>query len=87
MPLLTQDSHQLALRYGWRCDMFHHVVRQGPVEVVELVLFTIVNALGVILAYPLTPAVQDQPAILRYFLAGEFRIADEKDMDGEPHVC
>ena len=83
LPLLTQDSHQLALGYRRCCDMFHYIGGEGPVEVAKLALLPIVDAVGVILAYPLTPAVQDQPAALAYFLPGEFRIADEEDMDRE----
>jgi hypothetical protein len=86
MPLLAQDSHQLALGYGRRCDMFHHIVREGLVEIIKLAFFTIVDAMGMILAYPLAPTVQNQFAILAHFLAGEFGIADEEDMDGEAHV-
>jgi hypothetical protein len=67
--------------------MFHYIAGEGPVKVVELAFLTIVDALRVILAYPLAPTVQNQLSILGYFLIREFRIADEEDVDGEAHVC
>ena len=87
LPLLAQDSHQLALGYCRCCDMFYYIGRERLVEVAELALLAIVDSVGVILAYPLTPAMQHQPAALAYFLPGELGIANEEDMDREAHVC
>src|SRR5512136_889071 len=63
--------------------MVLQVERDGVVIVAKLVLFAIIDAIGMVLADPLTPTVQDQLPAFSLLVAGPIWIADEEHVGGE----
>ena len=82
VPLLSQDHHQLARGRGRLHHVVLHEVRDGLVEITELVLLAIVHAVRMVPADPLTPAVQDQLAVLPQLFSRAVGIADEEQVRG-----
>ncbi len=83
MPLLSQNNNQLVLSDGGPHDVVSHERRDGVVVVAELVLFTIINAVGMVLADPLAPTVQNELAVLSLFFARAIGVPNEEHVGGE----
>src|SRR5262245_54811538 len=80
VPVLADDHHQLASRDGWTGDLFEDMIWHTLVVVVELMLLAVVDAVEIVLAEPLAPALEMQLAVdlgLMTLLGG---VADEDEM-------
>ncbi len=77
VPVLADDDHNLALRHRRPDDLLIHVIGDGLVVIVELMLLAVVDAVGIVFADPLAPARKVQLAVNELLRGRQLRIADE----------
>src|SRR5579885_1825427 len=83
LPVLALNDDHLALRHRRAHDLLVNMVWHALVVVVELLLFTIIDAVEVILADPLRPAFEDQLAVDALLHAGLCGIANVNKVGGK----
>ncbi|MER3405319.1 MAG: hypothetical protein C4289_09315 [Chloroflexota bacterium] len=83
VPFLGQHHQELASRHCRSGDFVEEEVREGVVEIVQLGVLASVNALRVVLADPLAPAVQHQPPVQTLLSPWQMRVSDKDQVRGE----
>src|SRR2546423_1520760 len=82
MPILAHNDHCFALGLCRSDDLIVNMVGNAFVVVVEFLLFTVIDAIRLLLADPLCPTFQDEGAIDALFYVGLIGCADENKVGG-----
>ena len=83
VPLLSHDHHELARLDRGAREVLDHERGRRLVEVVQLRLLALVDPARVVLADPLTPPVQDEPAARGHLRRAGMGVADEHHVGAE----
>src|SRR5689334_6669817 len=87
MPILPHNHHRFVFGHRRAYNLIINMIGYALIVIVELLLFTVIDTVGIIPAHPLRPALENETAIDALLARGFIWITDKNQVSGVSLSC